>query len=413
MFNFSLSSILKPSTIAGVNITIDGERMSFSFCVLKRQKDIIKVIKAAESGETFEELKQSIGNDIPLALSIQGKGILHKPVPKEKVIDKTNIGEIVKLTFPAIKTEEFYAQVYSFSTGSIVSLLRKDLLERILKELQDNGMQVYSVSLGPFSVNNLVPFLGQKVFNFHLSNFYFEVADREVRNSYLGTASGEFNETIRVGSEMLKIWQLVPYGAALNELLFASSNGTILSEIIQGEKSNSQQQQLLKTGSLGILLFFFCALLVNFLIYNHLNSENGILAQQVQKTEDLLKEKRDLEVEQEKNKKFFLHNGWLQGTKNSFYSDKLAATVPLQVYLTELNVSPVDDTESRVQKRLVIKSGIIQVKGTCNNSLILNEWIKRVSKYEWVLKVQDQVFTYDYKNKVGKFEFFIQLKQDV
>ena len=94
----------------------------------------------------INDFKKEDISKLPVVLTIEGKGVLHKFV--ETSIDKIKLRNII----PNIKEEDFYVNYTPNEIGTWVSIIRKDLVSNILEEkgvLIDNIVDLY---LGPTGI---------------------------------------------------------------------------------------------------------------------------------------------------------------------------------------------------------------------------------------------------------------------
>ena len=65
----------------------------------------------------------------------------------------------------------------------------------------------------------------------------------------------------------------------------------------------------------------------------------------------LLKELEILEKNTKEKNKFLQQTGWLSVSKQSYFTDRIASTIPANISLTKLSVFPLDDKNSKKEKK--------------------------------------------------------------
>ena len=105
--------------LRSIQVTVDeNNEFLIGECVLANKKGEVLFLSKQELGK--EKLQQ-----LPVVLTIEGKGVLHKSVAQK--MEKGS----VSVVYPSIKLEEFFVQELLGEQHSHFSLIRKTLLEQI------------------------------------------------------------------------------------------------------------------------------------------------------------------------------------------------------------------------------------------------------------------------------------------
>jgi Tfp pilus assembly protein PilN len=163
----------------------------------------------------------------------------------------------------------------------------------------------------------------------------------------------------------------------------------------------------LKAQGAVVLGVFFILLLINFILFSHLTASNAHLAEQVSQT---TQSNIDIQSigEQIKQKESLLREmGWEGNISKSVLIDQLASLLPEEVSLTEIDVDPVDQANSRIQKTMVFFNRRISVTGTSEKIIPVNEWIARLKTRSWVKNIQIDNYTYNNELNNGQFTVMI------
>src|SRR3546814_17368441 len=87
-----------------------------------------------------------IGRDVPVAISINGKGIIHRMLPEDGV-DENGL----KTVLPNAKAEDFYVQQTEWEGATWLSVARREVVDKIVEQVEQLGVAVVCVALGPLA----------------------------------------------------------------------------------------------------------------------------------------------------------------------------------------------------------------------------------------------------------------------
>ena len=338
--------------------------------------------------------KENIPNNLPLVLSITGKGVLSKE-------GLTGTDGFKKL-FPSSKREEFYVQEDKLENSTVMSVYRTEQLEQFFKELNINPDFVVGVELTPFAINDLC---------FALDEFPKQIGVFELLwgENKLAQFKVQKSETV-IDSTI--------FGYSINqEFVYPLSIG--LSYLALGMESVNKQDlwkknteeikfaKLFKTTGVDFLCFFLLVLLVNFFVLNHYKKENKNKSEELSHYQSILNQletyESEIEVKQEFIKKLNLSNV----VRKSFFADQIAQTVPSGIQLTQLNIFPLLD-KIKENQELVHEKNVILIKGVSASSMECNKWKMILSKLDWVSKIELNDYQINEKG-LGVFTIKIQL----
>ncbi len=93
----------------------------------------------------------------------------------------------------------------------------------------------------------------------------------------------------------------------------------------------------------------------------------------------------------------------MENNTTSMYTDKIAATIPNEVVLREWVSNPAKK-HIEEDSLLVFDKNNILIKGNCDKSLIVNEWINVLKGQNFVKDVNLEKFSYISENNQPNFE---------
>lgn len=393
-----IHKIGQPTKVAGVEVILQSNAsMIFQLVILEKKRDEIIIEKDKIDFNDFEELVNHLNAAIPIHLSINGKGILHKPL--EDIYQ--NEHQLLQAVLPNAILENFVLQKTTRKNGIIASIIRKDTLEKIIQHFQDSKLWVTQVSLGAFDVSFLLPFLSDKAV-INTSTHIIHFNPQEQITSF---SKNEFIEDlfIKIGDDHLNHKSLVAYAVAFKTLVQVSSE--IHSPLIENNQEEFLHHQIFKKMGVGVLATFFIILILNTFFYYQLKDKNQALSSQLFMQQGQLIQLDSLKEKLTRQEKFFNATNLHQNSKVSFYADRIAASVPKDIQFSKLEVFPTVKTQNGFDEEQLqeFKRNEILIKGFCKSSLTYNQWLKALKKMDWVKEVNHLDYK-DVDSRLAEFE---------
>lgn len=395
----------KNRSAVGISVKLNSSDINLEITKLFLNKGIISHEVFDCQLATFKSLQDEQIKNLPVSLNIYGKAVLTKFLSVTKR-GENKPDQLVKEAWPSVNPSDFCIQQYWNSSGVFLSIIRKDTLYSFLKLLGNHKLAIIDVKLGIFPLQYLLPFIESPIHFFEKDREKVVISDNEILEvASSNDVSGEIS--IQVGEEKVKSQWLPGYGAALNLLGFGNANIELLSEEVNELREEwTQKQRFFKSLSL-TLITAFLLLLINFLIFSYFQEKNQDLENQAGKSLMQLQYLKSLQDKNNNQLSILKENGWMESTSSSFIFDRIAASVPPEVRLIELELNPIEKQKSKSEKKLIIDQGVLRVKGKCSNSLIINSWITKLSEFSWIKNIKSQRFNFDVEQGIGIFEFTI------
>ena len=339
---------------------------------------------------SFDKLSNDTLQKSPLILTVEGKGVLHKFI--ELKPDKIKIRNII----PNLKEEEFYINLTPNSKGTWVSLIRKDLIERILNQLNIPLENVIDLHMGPITVQwlsevveQLPTVLGQSLLNLSDKDL-IEVTRPDTITNY---------PTKILGNNLEYKFHLPIISALVS---FSGLNSSYKKPTWLENTNNQKSKKIFQSTlvlMLGLLLLVFMGNLIIKQIlagklneklaeshkYNNLNNKARLLQKKVD-----LKEGFIHELSLETNPQF------------AYFSDEIGQSVPKKIQLSSININPLKKA-IRKNKLIEFKSGQIVISGFCKTSQICNEWVTNLRELRWPSHIELKEFKFNTDN-IGEFK---------
>lgn len=381
--------------VGGVHVQLCREgTWQVGYVVLRRKGQ--ELILEKKDMLSWEEFLQQHPKTIPIVLSIDGKGVLTKSVAGGEAIVLENI-------LPNATEADFYYNTLESATNSWISLTRRTVLQELLQAAKAVGISIADIRLGPLGIVSLLPLL-QEAPAIQLP--HWQVAHRD--GVFVGLLQQEAASTqvYRLGEESLAENYLQPYANALSNLakldIFDDSN---LEEVRLGW----QHQRLYKRLGIGLLAFFFSLLLLNFGVFSQLSGTQQRLNTKLQQQQHLLARLQELTKQEEARLSLLKALPLRNQSLIAYHADLLASTLPAGIQLEEVVLHPQEGKKSK-QQSLRFRHGFVEVKGQCNNPVLLNRWLEKLGKEPWVKALKDQRYSSTAAGQLGSsFGFTLEL----
>lgn len=395
--------ILKGSKAIGLSIWIKTEdEYEINSIVVSKAGNKLSVINK-RSALSIDEILNSSNRNLPIYLSIDGKGVLHKITESDP--DKS----VIELLLPNADSKDFVTQEISTNDNKkLISIVRKDRLDEILNLINRAGFLVLKVFLGPGSVCGLAKILENDstikipYYILYLKNQTIEGFEKNC------DPSPEFS--INIESEILDSRFIVPFSNSIHHYIENDETENDCS-VINEQAENFRYRRLFQMSGWTIIVLLFGSLLINISFFEHYRQKNQILTVQVKNNKELFSKIETLNRQIKSKEDFFLNNSNRSTPLLAYYSDRLAKDVPSGIHFTRLSLFP-------LQKQITSNAGLnflsrqIIITGYTRSSNYLDSWIKSLKKFNWIKEISIKNFIDNSTDQAG-FELEISLKQEL
>ena len=381
-----LNYLKKVPKLAGVEIYLmpQGE-MVIRYAVVNRKGNRVLFTKGEYHLENLVDLKHTLGEHTPIAISLNGQGIIHRSF---EATEETKAEVNVRKVFPNTTLNDFYLQDCRYSNKMFVSLARKEVVDDLLSLFEDLGLPILSVSLGPFAIMSLLshseaPTDGE----FQLDGHCFTMKNGELVDYQMKLPRSECQKS-RFAGEELNECLIIAYSTALCYMADLTIAQVTIDQLTK-QRDEYFHQNLFKKLAMGLAGLFLVVLLINFYLYNHYSSD--LIPNQDEQI-GLLKEEEDalkiVLANQQAN------SGWITRPINNNYgslsraADLLAGNVPNSITLNEMVIFPTNKDQSRKERRPVYNFDLISLQGNCETGRDLNTWLNDIRQLDFCKRVE-------------------------
>lgn len=367
---------------------LSGSEEIFNVSILEKKKTKIHLIESYD-GLTLEQFKEKVDKNIPLLLSMEGKGVLHKNVNYTEG-DSSEV--LLRKVFPSSNIDEFYVQALS---GSMVSVIRRDAFDGLLSQISTAGFFVVGAAIGPFVLERISMLLENNEVN--TSSYILKFQEGKMLSFVKKESS--LGLKINIGGEQVAEKNIVSFASALT--YFVNDTSFFQSDILELVKEDFRQKKKFNVRGAAILAGLFIVFFANYLVFDSLQSSNGKLRTQAGTQSESYKQSEVLKTELEEKTNLQKKLGLSGTSRISYYADCIAASLPEEIQLTKLLVNPVEK-KVKEEKEIEYDVNQIVVAGKCRKVIYYNEWKKKLSKMSWVKTISVENYT-DTDDKIGEF----------
>lgn len=395
-------------TGAGINVRlIDNDMVEISYCILKRNEDVVAIAGHRTGISTPAELIASLKPLLPqgcrVHVNIEGKGILHKEFDPAKY--SADIHNLAADLFPMVKPEEFFLQKYTGNTIGFLGLMRMEGLA-LINEIKEQFL-VTSMSLGPFIISGVLPFLpagGVAVKGYSLG-----VTDNEIKSVRI-----EDNESVpaelRIGEDLLPSAVLLAYASSFCSIFGVAHLSTSpLPWLEEKNQSFMLMRNLYSAGRIAIA-FVLVSLLINALVFFWLDEKTQVLSAESELFSGKTREKNKRQKQLTNLVQEYEKIGWSENIIPLYYADQIAKSVIREIQLTSLEIGTLNAELLKKERRSYYQADLIKVMGIADNPASLNKWLNEIGKLHWIKAITDQQYQTDTRTGNGLFEFYIEVK---
>lgn len=331
--------------------------------------------KSPVSFTSFENLKDLVkkyGKEQPYLLHVNGTGILTRAVE--------NIPNYKEQLIVNGDKDDFYFTTFEAGSRLVTSFFRKSLLAEQIEELKGQKVFLLNVTCG------IVPAL------LHIAEDGKLVFDHEVSLVKGQLESFKRSETTQeqclVGTRFLSFEEALAESLAMNlkepsPLL----TGGFSPEEKQAAYQNWVDYSKFRFFGVALVTTILLLLLGNYFYLNRLNQQVADLEVELALNNENLSLMDRLEQEKIRKEQLILTSGINGRSFTSYFIDAIGKTVPSSIKLTEMHIFPLK--ERLKQKRKVeIDQENIEVLGITWSSSVLDDWMEKMNRFEWVDRVE-------------------------
>ncbi len=391
------------STVCGIEVVFTNTGYVLNYSLLKNQNKKLSIITSGQCESLAQLPKEIKKSKSPVVLNFVGKGVINKKASYNSK-EELHSADFIHQHLPAVNADEFYFQVIPQENGScFIGLLRKEQADTLIAEILSDKYEIADVILGSgvvIAINKLIEGYNQ------ISSGSSKI---ELQNGYIENivpVDENIEKEIMLGELAVKSNCINAFSAAfsyvtLQSLYINEGGGLVNHKIKHSEKS---RLKAIKYFFIGLALIIS---LVNFLVFSNYFSKSNKLQSELDIYQDKYQQINELLSSYEKKKGLIEQTGLLEGNSLAKYSDKIASTLPAEVVLTDFYLNPPTKIENVEDTLTAYQRNTILIKGNCNSSMIINEWVNVLKSQNFIKDVNLEKFLFSNEGNQPNFEIKI------
>ncbi len=342
--------------------------------ILKKKKTEVIVENNFEA-HTVQEIVGKLPKKQHAVLVINNENVLSKTVTSEQ---KDNL-KLVYKAFPNINLNEFYFEVSHQSSTHFISLCRKEHVDALIEEYENNGISIINISLGNTLISSILNFISTD--------------DISTSNAVITLDAHGIEHIEKTDDVELKYYDINGLRASNEDVL--SLSGALQSALGNNNSETNfeaRKQSLLKTYEASRFfnqflkfagIFILMLLSMNFLFFNHYYNEVNVLKQTSQVNQNTRQKIISLSESVGKKQKMVDDILKSNASKSSFYINAIITSTPSSVLLTSLSYQPLE-RRIKIDKKIELRHNTIVIVGDSNDKTAFFEWINSLESKDWV-----------------------------
>ncbi|WP_437921176.1 hypothetical protein [Sphingobacterium sp. LRF_L2] len=377
----------------GLSCVIGVHGASYAACRLKREKDDIDILER----KTFDAKEGLIrylktNKQLPVALHLQGRGILLKEMP---VLEQIRQEDILPV-FPNYREGEYVFSYFAGRQKGWLALVRGTMLSELLSFFWEEDLALVQLYIGPFVADNILDQLNS--YNEHFSfdgHHIVRSVEEKIWESYRYSAEERAAFTLKVQDTAIAEDYVQAYAAAFSLLMHRFLTRLDVDyPLVNDRLEEFRQQRKFKVNGLGLLLFFFVLLLINTVVYTHYSSAYEAMDSQHKENFSNANELEKLSEKAETNDSLLVALGWNGGLHKSWILNQLAGSLQGHqgVAWQSLSINPIASRRTGTTMGETDNRYKIQLTGTCETLNQLEGWTRNLSHQVWLSSVEISKF---------------------
>lgn len=346
-------------------------------------------IKSQVLGINPDEFFNTFNSKYPVLLNIEGDAILSKKLNRDQ-----NYKESLLLR-DSLEEYHFYKQ--ETKNHTFVSYCNNKGVDAIINQFLAKDFFITHVTLGPFVVNNLLPFLPE-LDAICTKNHIINLDNREMVSFSAKEIEAQFYD---FGDSTISNEITTALGVFFSDKL----EDTEENNIIINNKQEIKFKRLLFVLAPILLIAIMAALVIGHFQKKHKAQQLELRQSELSFAELNKQNLNSLEKDRDYKESVLFSSGFNIVHPFSVQVADLVNTLPTQIILDEIEVQPLSRKQKENEK-IELSTKRIKVSGQVVNDSYLDNWIKEINSISWVKKVANISFEENRTNQ-KKFNLII------
>ncbi len=398
-------SYLIKSSVCSVEYIIDENDASVYVAFLQRKKNKLEISDKsrfntiADAGSLIAKHKAS------LVITVNGKGVILKKIIFSEN-DSLELNDLVRQHLPTININEFYIQFYKNTNNTgYLAICRKVLLDEILTHVASLKAELVNVFIGSLVCNSLAVLTAAHN-RIYSSTYQLNLVNGEVEE--IIPFDGLKEADLAIDGINVSPAYSVSFAAGFSYLTQQANYSSDNKELTKLLGNHLESNKIRYLVSLLVIIIFVISG-VNSVVFFQKFEENTRLDVELNLYESKNSQITQLLENYQKKKNLIEQTGIFENKKLSVYADKLAASLPGDIVLRELYFNPEND-DVEEDSLVSFQNDELIIKGNCNKSLLLNEWVNVLKSQNFVKSINLESFIYNSEGHLPNFILKLETK---
>jgi hypothetical protein len=399
-----LKKFILPEIVFALNVhVVNSTHKIYSLVEVRKHKNEYTIKNTIEDTADISEIKKCITPKSTFVLAITGKGILNR------ITDQKN--NALNTLIPGFNPDEFIVQYSHINDQqNVISAAKKKWIEEIVSEVQSHlSVTAHFVSIGVVALSEVFSLISQQQPE---QKFLFRDLEIIVENHKLEKINNSVSEkgysSVNIENRQVSAACLPAYTAAMHFLQMLTSKITVNQpETTLTYYNNWKTGKQLKVYAVTVIAIWLMILLTNFTLNSYLTEKNQALEERYHNSYKYLSQIDSMETQIKEAEDFIKYLGIDKPSRFTFYADKIAAILPVDITLGNMQINPLDTKNSGSE--LLFLQDKIYISGTCHKVMSLNTWINAMNKLDWVKDISLKNYSKSEDKGNGVFEMIITL----
>lgn len=355
-------------------------------CLLTKNKQLVRIESQQMIEGSLPVIFEALPRAYPMALTLTGKGIIHKNI---QIAEGLDADQIFQSAFPAIESNQFYIQQFIEAECVLLSMIRKQELDGLIEQLKQAGLSLFIISLGAIVSTSIWSQLNLYDSEIHFDGHSFQRNSEGLFLTYQYKPEQNNRFTLKLGQESIADQQVLAYATAFQLLLHQQINliNANVEEVNQ-RFANFLFHSRLKKKAIQCLLSLLMALVISLGLFKYYNEENTKRLQALGAFTANADQQDRLKNKITENEKLLKRLNWNSGYNYGFLINEIGSVMPKQLQLLEISMSELKPD--------------LTIIGLTNSLGAINNWIFTLKEKPWVsavslVKYQENVGTNQYQ----------------
>jgi Tfp pilus assembly protein PilN len=398
-------SYLTKNVIIGVECLFNETGVIFNYVILQSKKCSVQISEQGTTSDVKEIIRLAKKWSSPITLTVCGTGVIFKKIIFSEN-DSLELKDLLNQYFSALPSNEFFIQFFKNEINSgHIAVCRKEQINQLISQFSLEKTEIVNIHIGPL-ICNAISTLSSEYNNIDTSIY---TLDLEV--GFIEKITPKVNPEIidlEMGGIKINTNTLIAFASGFDYLSHQNTYQSENEEIINLPKLHVEKNKIrFLLFTIITTLFLICG--VNSVLFFQKFEENNALEGELNLYQYKNNQITELLESYQKKKSLIEQAGIFDNKKMAVYADKIASTLPEEIILRELNFNP-EKGDTEADSLMDFNENLLIIKGNCNKSLLLNDWINILKSQNFIKTVNLETFTYNSEGYLPNFILKVDIK---